>query len=327
MELFSELYSAYYLAIAAVLRAAGERPLCTKEITEILNAFAFEESAYAILPKLTGGEWGLLKKTDKGFISAVKYVPPLPLTSLQARWLSALTYDPRIRLFFTQEELEEVKKALEGAEPLYMEKDFIYFDQYRDGDDYADEGYQRRFRELLKVLDKRELLFIKLKDRKGDGRQGQFLPLRLTYSARDDKFRLSAIRYKDGQPCGEVLINLGRVESLSRTGQEPEGRRGAGKFISAEPAVLEIRKQRNAVERAMLHFANYEKRTEYDESTGRYICSIYYDKREETDLLIRVLSFGPMIRVLGPEKFLCQVKRRIKAQYHWFHDEIEEKET
>ena len=51
----------------------------------------------------------------------------------------------------------------------------------------------------------------------------------------------------------------------------------------------------------MLHFANYEKRTEYDEERGKWICSICYDKEDEPELLIDVLSFGPVVRVLGPE--------------------------
>jgi predicted DNA-binding transcriptional regulator YafY len=64
----------------------------------------------------------------------------------------------------------------------------------------------------------------------------------------------------------------------------------------------------------MLHFASYEKRTEYDEETDKYISYIYYDKKDETELLIQILSFGPVIKVLGPEVFLKQVKERVKRQ-------------
>ncbi|MFQ8599474.1 MAG: hypothetical protein ACLSAP_02015 [Oscillospiraceae bacterium] len=66
---------------------------------------------------------------------------------------------------------------------------------------------------------------------------------------------------------------------------------------------------------AVLHFANYRKRTTFDENTGRYLCTIYYDKRDEIELLIRVLSFGPVVRVLGPAPFLKLVKQRVARQY------------
>ena len=67
----------------------------------------------------------------------------------------------------------------------------------------------------------------------------------------------------------------------------------------------------------MLQFANYEKNTtRLDENT--YQCLIYYNKYVETELLIEVLSFGPMIQVLGHEEFLELVKERLKIQYGLF---------
>ena len=64
----------------------------------------------------------------------------------------------------------------------------------------------------------------------------------------------------------------------------------------------------------MLHFANYEKHTEYDEEEKAWICSIYYDMADETELLIEVLSFGPVVQVLGPESFLRQIRARVKRR-------------
>ena len=48
--------------------------------------------------------------------------------------------------------------------------------------------------------------------------------------------------------------------------------------------------------------------------SNTYRCTIYYDKRWETELLIQVLSFGPVIKVLGPESFLEQVRERVEKQ-------------
>ncbi len=63
----------------------------------------------------------------------------------------------------------------------------------------------------------------------------------------------------------------------------------------------------------MLHFANYEKNTsKIDEDT--YECLIYYNKNMETELLIEVLSFGPMLTVIGNERFLHSLKSRLHRQ-------------
>ena len=85
--------------------------------------------------------------------------------------------------------------------------------------------------------------------------------------------------------------------------------------ICKEPIILEISKERNGLERCMLQFASWEKQTEYDEESNCYICRIYYDGEDETELLVRVLSFGPVVRVLGPVNFLAQIKERVRNQY------------
>ena len=64
----------------------------------------------------------------------------------------------------------------------------------------------------------------------------------------------------------------------------------------------------------MLQFASYDKQTVFDEASGQYICEIAYDPLEESELLIRILSFGPVLRVLGPEDLLAQVRERVRLQ-------------
>ena len=45
-----------------------------------------------------------------------------------------------------------------------------------------------------------------------------------------------------------------------------------------------------------------------------YRCEIYYDTDDETELLIEILSFGPMINVEGDERFIRLIKERLMKQ-------------
>ena len=65
----------------------------------------------------------------------------------------------------------------------------------------------------------------------------------------------------------------------------------------------------------MVQFAFYDKETQPDAEKGGYRCKIRYSKDDETELLIRILSFGPVVRVLGPNTFIEQVQERIKTQF------------
>ena len=55
---------------------------------------------------------------------------------------------------------------------------------------------------------------------------------------------------------------------------------------------------------------------------GEYICSIYYDRADETELLVELLSFGPVIRILGPEPFLAQARERVKRQHELLYGKV-----
>ena len=64
----------------------------------------------------------------------------------------------------------------------------------------------------------------------------------------------------------------------------------------------------------MVYFAHFEKRTEYDEALDKHICTISYNVMDEIEVVIRVLAFGPTIKVIGPEEFVREIKARVKKQ-------------
>lgn len=113
------------------------------------------------------------------------------------------------------------------------------------------------------------------------------------------------------------ILNVSRIQNIRLTEKTLSSNVDLNTLIRRsyykEPVRLHIVNKRNALERAMLHFANYEKNTaKIDENT--YECLIYYNQSMETELLIEVLSFGPMLTVLGNEKFLHSLRRRLKKQ-------------
>lgn len=328
MELFEKVYSCYYQVVKHVLKEAAAHPLTKKEIEALVKQYGFEESALTILPKLTGGEWQLLKKTEEGtYLPVVSHVPSPPLTKLQKCWLKALLSDPRISLFLNEEEKIEAEKALAGAEPLFLQEDFYYFDRYRDGDDYTSRQYQENFRTILNAFRKNSALLIAYSGKRehADTSTYEVLPKRLEYSAKDDKFRLCCLQWSGGSFSRETVLNLGRIAAChlsKREVTEPAKEAARKRKRAKEPVVIAINGERNSLERCMLHFASYEKHTEYDEERKEYLCSIYYDLADETELLIEILSFGPVIRVLGPESFLRQVRERVKRQHQLLYDTL-----
>ena len=199
--------------------------------------------------------------------------------------------------------------------------------------------YRKHFRTVLAGLSEKQLLKLSYKGKNQLLTDLKVLPVRLQYSPKDDKFRLLCIRLRKGRKGLPYTLNMGKILacSLAGTWQTAGDRDSAPEppFASpslavfsqkaAEPAVIEIDGRRNSLERCMLKFADYEKHTVYDEERGVYTCSIYYDIQDETELLIDLLSFGPVIRVLGPERLVQEIRERVTRQHRWLFGEVGEK--
>nr|WP_304056550.1 WYL domain-containing protein [Enterocloster clostridioformis] len=294
----------------------------------ICRAYGFQESALSIIPKLTDGTWALLEEQDiHAFTSRLGHgVPAVPLTNLQKAWLKSLTQDPRFQLFFTDRQLELLDREWEGLPFLYREDDFYCYDRYRDGDSYGSLAYRKHFQAILKAIREERIILVAYEGKHGRIHAFEAAPYQLQYSSKDDKFRLCCLQFHRNTFSRGTILNLARIKDC-RVTEKPcpadlEYRCFKTCSEGSEPVVLEISGERNSLERCMLHFANYEKHTEYDGEKKCWICSIHYDLADETELLIDILSFGPVVRVLGPSSFVRQIRKRVKRQHELFYSDI-----
>lgn len=287
----------------------------------ICRAYGFQESALSIIPKLTDGTWA------HAFTSRLGHgVPAVPLTNLQKAWLKSLTQDPRFQLFFTDRQLELLDREWEGLPFLYREDDFYCYDRYRDGDSYGSLAYRKHFQAILKAIREERIILVAYEGKHGRIHAFEAAPYQLQYSSKDDKFRLCCLQFHRNTFSRSTILNLARIKDC-RVTEKPcpadlEYRCFKTCSEGSEPVVLEISGERNSLERCMLHFANYEKHTEYDGEKKCWICSIHYDLADETELLIDILSFGPVVRVLGPSSFVRQIRKRVKRQHELFYSDI-----
>ena len=296
--LFSEVYGSYFRVLEEVLGKASEGVLTEKELTAIVQEKAFAESGLSIPANLKDGTWPLLTKECS---TPLRHRPTQPLSLLQKRWLKALLLDPRIALFAPDDE------GLEDIEPLFSPDTFVYFDRYADGDPYEDETYIACFQLILQALREKRKLRVRFRGHTGVRHCVVCIPVRLEYSAKDDKFRLLT-----AGDAKRHVINLARVRSCELLECHLPAEARAAKPRSREVTFL-LKDERNALERVMLHFSHLEKETvRLDEHT--YQVRLRYDKEDETELLVRILSFGPMVQVTAPEQFIGLIRERLHRQ-------------
>lgn len=296
--IFSEIYGSYFKAVSAILAKAVDGTLTEQEITRTVLENAFGESLVTIPAKLSDGSWPLL--TDD-FGTPLRHAPHAPLTTLEKQWLKALLLDPRIRLFDPSEE------GLEDVEPLFTPDQFVYFDRYADGDPYDDPRYIEHFRLIIRAMHEKRKLRVRFHGHRGTRQSYICIPYKLEYSSKDDKFRLiTGFRNKP------LTVNLSRIDSVHILEPWDES-----EYLQPrereKTLVMELYDSRNALERAMLHFSDLEKETErIDEK--HYRITLNYKQGDETEILIRILSFGPVLKVIEPETMVKQIRERLERQ-------------
>ncbi|HHX56961.1 MAG TPA: WYL domain-containing protein [Clostridiales bacterium] len=297
--IFSEVYSAYYTAVSHLISKAIDGELNDKNAVDIIKETAFNESFVYILDNIKSEQWQIITRDYK---TPIKNKPEMPLTTLQKRFIKTISVDPRFKLFCDKELLE-----LYNIEPLYSEDDFYFFDRIKDGDPYTDSNYIKNFRTVLRGLKEHKRLKIVFRGGKGLIQTGIYTPRRLEYSEKDDKFRLLCLG-----TYAMSTINLARIKSceLGNTFDESKMKQY---YRKKEEVILQIINERNALERCMLHFANFQKETRRIENNC-YEMKLTYFTDDETEVLIRILSFGPMVKVLSPQSFIDLIIERLKKQ-------------
>lgn len=318
MTIFHEIYSNYF-RIASEILSIPE--ITENKINSIIKRYGFRDTMLFLPQKFTQSKdgWGLLKKTSGKFIPVIKNKPVSVMTEIQKRWLKAKLYEPEINLFISKEILSELKKRLESVKPLYRNEHFRYTDRFSDGDDFSDGNYQKNFRIILNSVKSHEILEITFVNKNSKKLTGYYVPVKIQYSPKNNRFRLFTFRTENSAISGSGIINIGRISEIRQTGEFWSEDISMEKCFAQrkcrEPVTVCVSNERNATERFFMEFAPYEKRTELDLSSGKCVVKIWYDYQEETELLIRLLSFGPVIEIISPPEFRRQAKERIARQY------------
>jgi hypothetical protein len=296
--IFSELYSAYYRTVAAILSAILDGEQNEKALQDIVVGHAFGESVLTILPALKTEKWQLV---HADMTTPIRHKPTLPLTMLQKQWLKAISLDPRVQLFGVD------FPDLGNVEPLFTPADYHVYDKYGDGDPYTDPEYIRQFRVILSAIQNGTQIKFNMVNRKGNTMYVRCRPVRLEYSEKDDKFRLITAGWR-----AVSTVNLAKMrECVPYTGDRPL--EGDVREVNRDTLVLRVTDKRNALERVMLHFAHFEKQAE--RLTGdTYLIKIKYAQDDVSEMVIRVLSFGPLVEVTAPEDFRQLVISKLKKQ-------------
>jgi len=364
--LFHEVHSVYYSVFAETLMyffsQTGKVSFTEDEISGIVNKELLEnKSKYGLkteknlrkeLKELLLSN-GFLRKGYKGNITDMDilykrkyqvfgksfFKDILPLTKLEVRWLLTILDDEKMEYFLEKEEIEAIKEELLDGEnevkKLPIEKIF-YFDRYeiRENSFYVKgKNNEKLFlQEVVKAIQGRNMISLKYESAQGKSKEGQFMPIIIEYSKRDDLFR-GYFWSADEELM--YIMNLARIEMLSILNKQTFD------YTEAQKRLEEYRKRNkkeiriefydinNMADRILSEFAPWEKRCIYDRESKLYQLKIIYQKQDEMEMVVRLLGYGANIRILDKESSIYkEISKRIDKQLELMKEQAKEtKET
>lgn len=230
----------------------------------------------------------------------VFYRDVVSLSQMELWWLRTILEDERIDGFLDASEREYLLQFLE-EEPTVSPLPFWrvnFFDrsvcprEQREAENWAVRG-------LLAVIGRRQVIQVEYYSMKGKRIAGAFRPLVLEFSKRDNRFRGYL------QSCGEEEIyqmNLSGVRRLEPAGEsfdyakdmEVLDQYRARQERSVEIAFFNVR---NLADRLLTEFSPWKKRCLYKKSTGLYRLTLFYQKLDENEVVIRLMGYGADLQV------------------------------
>ena len=316
MTIFHEIYGSYYGAISDILDALCHKAsLSVCDMEQIITKKAFRDSTYLLLQAIDSGRyaWVLYKDDhDNNYRTSLANIPKLPLTLLEKQWLKTIYMDPRVQLL-----TDSIPEFLQDIEPLYMAEDLYICGQYGAGDNYESKDYKKHFRIIQQALKYCCYLELRYRSANNEVFEEEVLPIQLQYSVKENIFRLFAIA-NDKQR----VYNLSRIEDC-RLGDKYKNTSG---FIPLEEmhADVVLSNDRRTLERLLLYFSNYKRETSKLEE-GTFLIRIFFPKADMNEVLVNILSFTPMVKIIGPALMKDAFLKKINQQKQIFKSKLHEK--
>lgn len=321
-ELHNSINSRYHQIITMLLDLSQVREIYLEDVKDAISSKGFCETEPYLLPRLIDSNckdnYRLFIKEGNMIRSRLKDPSYVQLSNIEYQWLKTASKDSRFRLFFKEDTYNKILHILDDKEDLFDDFIFENIDEYVYSDDFTNNNYITNFNTILCAIRSKNVLNISYVNSRNKTTFGSYLPISLVYSMKENKFSLRAYNTsaKSNKKC---ILNLNGIKSINIMDIDTP-QVGNISFMTHKRKHVDIiiNNNRNGFERVFYQLATYERETEYDEITGNCHMRLFYNSDYETELLITLISFGPIIKIIEPDKFVSQFRKRLQDQFDLF---------
>ena len=342
MELFSEIKNRYFQLMFRIINecAIGKTK---SEIMKIIDEGEFEQKvigknqesfADLVLNKCEPDEnLNLLTEKDGKYYPSIgcadesqgtrgdsaKRIDRLPLpvrfSIIEKAWLKALLDREGVRMVLSRETIDKLQRELADMDTPIREKYFELTNTIRLPEIKNQEAYEENFRVILNAIMQEKPIRYNNIDKKGNIYSNRLaLPVSIEYSMRDGRFRISMYLLDENRPIMANIFTLSDIRIVDEEGdidRETAKRLLFEQKYSEEPIVLEVTDKKAAMERCFMCFSGME-RTARSLGDNKYEIRLNYYLFEEENLIRNIISLGPYVKVISPQRIADEIIARVK---------------
>lgn len=309
--MYHEIYGKYYQIIHNLLNS---KPQTEKEINDYIRSQGFDESFLYLNAQMLVDEYHLFVKKGDLFYPLTNSKIPLFLTNEQKNWLNTMLFDEKVKLFLSDERRNYYQKEFAGN-VLYDDKTYQYLFQDVDKDEITPK-MSNVFRFVKNAIMQEMDINLTFISSKNYYTHKKVAPYKIEYSMQDQKMRLIAVEYRNGEPKRIIRIKLASIVGyrMVERVKKIDFKYFLQEEVLKEPLIIEVYPILNGIERVFIELSNYKREAFYDKEQNLSIMKIYYEKVDEMDLVLKMLSFGKVVKILSDGFIKEEVLRRINKQ-------------
>lgn len=328
MELFHEYKNKYFHLVFRILNLA-RNGLYKDEIIRLIEKEEYDEKIIGKDFKTFEGmllnqysktdNFNFLEERDGKYYSILKNEDSIPLkvrfSKLEKSWLNGMIKEPVVQALLGEETLDKLEAAL--IEVTRGSNEVIEFtNKVKNDVDIDLEKISKDFYTILEGIIKEKVILYSNVDKNGNEYNNQLaLPIRIEYSLKDDKFRASLYSLEEKRSIMVNLHTLKEVKIAQNVNLEIK-REDVLKILKEKkyseiPITIELEDIRGAMERCFMSFSSFE-RNSRNISENKYEIDIYYYTFEEDEVIRKIMSLGPYVKVKSPDRVRDIVIDKIK---------------
>ncbi|GEM_PF-6519656 len=307
MELYHEYQNRYIRGmIMAFNRAVDEKEISTVAFEEIVYQYA-DDPEHRI-----GRDFLEAFMQSRLFEHPDKYTlkPVMPIrinlcpTAAECQWLQHALESPVADLFLDENEKQLLREWLAA---LNLPDVMRHIESY--GAALPETPDRTVFKTLLRAI--REHRYIRMTNTAQNGNvyaDQTVIPMKLEYDMFSGKWFLS---FCDADAARPIKAYLGALTDVTAGEIIPEEKRPDLRTMmqkkKAEPIILRVLPEKNTPERAVRFFSQYNTAA-LPEANGSLRMEIGYYSFDEELLLRQIISFGPYVQVLAPDRIAARMR-------------------